>query len=108
MANPEQLKDEIVELTEMLRSERVLEDLRRLLCEKNVEPASAFLAGFLENADGFEAGVIVTRGGEIFEFERVNIRTSAGFDKWQRVTDTYEVCKKYPAIGVAVEIARGQ
>lgn len=96
------LKQEVVELTEMLRSEEVLEDLRALLHGSGINPQKVLLAGFLENADGFEGGVLITEEREIFNFERTV--TQSGFSVFQSVDDATVLFDTYPALPVALDM----
>jgi len=96
------LKQEVVELTEMLRSEEVLEDLRALLHGSGINPQEVLLAGFLENADGFEGGVLITEEREIFNFERTV--TQSGFSVFQSVDDATVLFDTYPALPVALDM----
>ena len=97
------LKQEVEELTELLRHEEVLGDLRALLRKRGQEPAELLLAGLIENAEGSEGDVIVTPNGEVFEFER-NVRQAEGFSHWGKITDISELVAKYPAILVALQM----
>jgi len=99
------LRQEVEELTEMLRHEEILADLRALLREKGQNPDELLLAGFLENADGLEAGVIITPHREVFEFERSAVGRSTGFLRWLKVADVSVLLDTYPAVLTAREMA---
>ena len=98
------LKQEVEELTKMLRTEEVLEDLRSLLVRAGHDPHRILLAGFLENEEGFEGGVIVTPAHEIFRFERDDV-ADQHFSTWERIEEVSTLLPMYPALRVALEMA---
>jgi hypothetical protein len=99
------LKQEVEELTELLTHEEILADLRALLRKYGLEPEELLLAGFIENADGFEGGVVVTRKGEAYEFER-HIGQQDDFARWEKVIDVNGLLNSYPAVLVALRMVQ--
>ncbi len=71
MASDESLlRHEVVELTDMLRDEEGFSEVRRFLREKSLDPSTVTLAGFIEDSDGFEGGVIVTPQRSVYRYTR--------------------------------------
>ena|SRR6476646_7751958 len=100
------LQEEVEELTAMPRHDEVLTDRRALLQKYGHDPAQVLLAGFVENADSFEGGAIVTSTGEAYEFERADIAQKGSFSRWQRVTDVNDLLRSYPAVRVSLQMVR--
>ncbi len=96
------LKQEVLELTALLRNEAILEDLRALLQKSGIDPQKVLLAGFLEGEDGIESGVLITSGGEVYQFERM--LSHSEFKVFNRVDDTSTLAETYPALAVALEM----
>lgn len=99
---PDLLKQEVLELTEMLRNEEILEDLRTLLQKSGIDPQQARLAGFLEDASGFEGGVLIASDGNVYCFER-NVLQSE-FSAFHTIDDPTTCFDTYPALRVALEM----
>lgn len=63
------LRQEVQELTALLRNKPVLEDLRRLLASRGHAPASVVLAGLIEGEEGLSYGVFILPAGACVVFE---------------------------------------
>jgi hypothetical protein len=101
--NRDLLRQEVTELTELLRHNAKWADLRAALRTKNLSPEDLILAGFFEDADGNEFGVIITSKEELVEYERKTDGRPDEFTKWRIVTDASELRGTFPAI----EFGRG-
>lgn len=96
------LKQEVLELTDLLRHEAILEDLRALLLQSGIDPQKVLLAGFIEGKDGFEGGVLISAGGEVYHFERMV--SESDFSVFTVVDDASSFFETYPALPVALEM----
>lgn len=104
-ASKDLLRQEVLELTALLREEDVLEDLREVLLRAGHRPSALLLGGFLEDAAGYEAGVLVSSQGAVFEFER-DLAKSNDFKTFNAVQDPSTLLHRYPALLVAIEMSR--
>ena len=75
----ELLRLEVEELTEMLRTDDVVEALRTSLRDRGLVIDDLLLAGFVEDEDEREWGAIVTKTGTIFLYERSTVHGVTGF-----------------------------
>jgi len=75
----ELLRLEVEELTEMLRTDDVVEALRTSLRDRGLVIDDLLLAGFVEDEDEREWGPIVTKTGTIFLYERSTVHGVTGF-----------------------------
>ena len=64
------LRQEVEELTEMLRTEPGWKDLRKVLANAGIAYNEVLLAGFFESEDWREWGAIVTKEGKVYRYER--------------------------------------
>jgi hypothetical protein len=99
------LRQDVKELTALLRDDPVLEGLREALRANGFEPNEVLLAGFMEDEEENEYGAFVTPAGGVFEYER---RTASSapkvFTSLVRVRDVQDLINhRYPAIRVALE-----
>ncbi len=104
--NPHRLRQEVRELTELLRNEAGWADLRAALASKNLSPENLVLAGFFEDSDGNEFGVLITSNEEIIEYERKTDGRPDEFTKWRAVADASELLSTFPAVEFGRELAR--
>ena len=98
------LEQEVQELTGMLRADPAWENLRQALTVKGFAAAEVLLAGFMEDEEGGEYGAIVTKSGEVYEYER-DTRPNAliDFKRFNRVEDVGKLIRDmYPAVEVAL------
>ena len=102
------LRQDVEELTEMLRTAPVLESLRQALRSYSFDPGNLLLAGFLEDEEENEYGAFVTPSGEVFEYERrTAFEAPCGFTSIIRVHDVQRlVTQRYPAVRVALTLCR--
>lgn len=100
------LRQEVDELTRLLRHDRGWADLRLALKAKGVEPDEAILAGFMEDEEGNEFGVIVERNLTVYEYEQDTHSRSRQFVKWRAVPNPSDLLDEFPAVEIGIEIAR--
>ncbi|MCO6044519.1 hypothetical protein NG895_11440 [Aeoliella sp. ICT_H6.2] len=99
------LKDEMNELTELLRTEPILEDLRRAILAHGIDPNTAKLVGFIENGEGLEAGVLFSPDMRCFEFER-NVLKSTHFVVWREILDLADIEGKFPTAVAIIHLLK--
>ena len=100
------LQQEVEELTDLLRNSPNFKDLRSALIQKKFDVNELLLAGFMENEEDGEWGAIVTKSGEVHEYERSTSRKAGGkFKKFSRVTDVDKLTKEmFPAVKTALRM----
>lgn len=96
------LRQEVLELTSMLKDEEGFADVRRLLGEHGLDRATVLLAGFLEDEEGWEGGVIVTPQRDVYVYER-NSDTN-DVERWEQIADPSSLLDTYPAVLTALEM----
>ena len=109
MTNPDQerlLRQEVQELTEMLRTDRILESLRNALASEGLSYNEVLLAGFLESENWNEWGAIVTKEGKVFRYERdTRPEAAAEFRVFNRVKNIERYIRDWhPAVQVALQM----
>jgi hypothetical protein len=98
------LKEEVDELTELLRRDPQWAELRGLLSRKGFEVELILMAGFMEDEHGKEYGAFVTREGAVYQYERgTGPASSLDFQKFWRVRDLETALKDFPSIAVALK-----
>jgi hypothetical protein len=100
------LLQEVEELTALLRHDKRWGDLRAAVAGQALDPGSTWLAGFHEDEDGREYGVLVAGDGVVFRFTRSSRRGSRGFLEWADAGDGAALRDEFPALGVALRLAR--
>lgn len=98
------LKQEVEELTQLLREASEWKDLRRAVIDEGLPIDRVLLAGFHEDEVGHEFGALVN-AERVFEFERSSEPGTRGFLKFERVRSVGSVAKTFPAVWAALEIA---
>jgi hypothetical protein len=101
----EELRLEVEELTELLRTDRSLADLRAALATRHLRPEDVVLGGLTESEAETMWGVFVNRAGECTVFK---ILRNGLVVRWDRVEEPSSLASKHPAINVAVSIATTQ
>ena len=101
----EELRLEVEELTEQLRTDQSLADLRAALTTRHLRPEDVVLGGLTESEAETMWGVFVNRAGECTVFK---ILRNGQVVRWDRVKDRSSLASKWPAINVAVSVATTQ
>ena len=101
----EELRLEVEELTELLRTDRSLADLRAALTTRHLRPEDVVLGGLTESEEETMWGVFVNRAGECTVFK---ILRNGQVVRWDRIEDPSLLAHQYPAINAAVSIATAQ
>ena len=100
------LRQEVKELTDLLRTDPVLEALRHSIRSKGFHVEQMMLAGFVEDEEEHESGALVTGDGRVFLYERETKLDSVGFVSFDEPTDVSTAIRLYPAVRVALESVR--
>ncbi len=104
--DPTLLRQEVNELTDLLRHAPNWSELRDALESKDLPTQRIVLAGFMEDSEGNERGVVITDKQEVFEFQRNTTSRSRDFVEWRAVTNTEELLDIFPAVKLGLEVAR--
>lgn len=100
-------KQEVLELTELLREDEDWEDLRGILKVKGFDLNQILLVSFMEDEEENEYGVIVTRDLNVSEYSRSTKEgnNNAGSFKLNDITNELD---KYPQISVAINMIKNE
>jgi hypothetical protein len=105
--NNDGLMEEVLELTSMLKNSSSLKELRLAILEQGIDPLDAFLVSFFEDEMLNEYGVIVSKDGSVYEYERNNDKEySKTFDKWGKIYDVEKAKIEYPQISIALALLK--
>jgi hypothetical protein len=103
---PKVLKQEVNELTSLLRNDKEWKGLREALQEKGFDADRIVLAGFMEDSDENEFGVVITDELKVFEYKRNTSEESGQIVEWRLVKDVNGLLDTFPAVIVGLEIAK--
>jgi hypothetical protein len=95
----ELLRQEVRELTDLLRTDDAFADLREVLTARGLSASGTLLAGLIDGEDNCRYGAFVTTAGEIIRFE------CAPDDRvvlWEQVDDPAAWLVDFQAIEIAV------
>lgn len=96
-------RQEVYELTDLLRTDDSFARLRTALTSQGVDPAGVVLAGLIEGEEGDSYGVLVKPSQECIRFE-------AGPDDsitlWERVDDLDSLADSFTAVSMAIEMVK--
>ena len=96
------LRQEVEELTALLRGAPEWKDLRLALQSKGLKAEDVLLAAFYEDEDKNEYGIVVTPERGVFEFKRSTRRGMKPlFQQWLDRGSSQETLQEYPAIAEA-------
>ncbi|WPC43873.1 hypothetical protein [Clostridium sp. JS66] len=102
----ELLKEEVLELTRLLKDEENWSDLRDILIKKEFKLEEIALVSFMEDEEENEYGVIVTKGKDVIEYTRSTEDGKNNINSFKSHDSTHlkEEMYKYPQIEVAFEM----
>ena len=103
-------KEEILELTELLRDDEEWTDIREILIKKGFDLHKIVLVSFMEDEVENEYGVIITNDMIIYEYERSTQRGKNPMDsfKIKDITDDKNERDNYPQISVAINMIKNK
>lgn len=100
------LRQEVEELTGLLRKSDSFAHLRQLLEGQKLDPSRTVLAGLIEGEDESGYGVIVTQARECVVFE---IAKDGSIERWEAVGDPDRLTSDFPAADIGISmVATGQ
>jgi hypothetical protein len=110
----DRLRLEVLDLTEMLRSEPVFGPFREWLASRGLNVANLLLAGQIDyddgqvpGKDGMTMGVLVVPPGKVMEFEGdIHSPEGSGFS-WEEIKPM-DGCLRWPALQAALSIAAAE
>jgi hypothetical protein len=100
------LRQEVEELTGLLREDPAWADLRKALREEGLALADLVLAGFFEDEDGHEFGAVVTAARRVFQFKRSSAAGSSGFLEWAERDNPEVLLDTFPAVVEAINTGK--
>jgi hypothetical protein len=100
------LRQEIKELTNLLRTEPDWESLRATLRSRDLQPTDVLLISFYEDENDGEYGAIVTvRDRKIFEYQRSTAGDAqCAFSLWRELAASGHTVVQYPQIPEALRM----
>ena len=96
-------KQEILELTELLREDEEWEDLRNILVKNGFDLNQLLLVSFVEDEEENEFGVIVTKDLKAIEYSRSTSDDEENTDSFNS-KEIISGMDKYPQISVAIDM----
>lgn len=103
-------KQEVLELTKLLRDDEDWGDLRDILTEKGFNLSQIALVSLMEDDEENEYGVIVTKDIKISEYSRSTQNGNNNIDnfKIKDITNEKDEIDKYPQISVAIDMIKNE
>ncbi len=105
MTEEKLLRQEVDELTAMLRGEKQFSKLRKALAVRGIDVSRSVLGGFFEDEEGGEYGLIVTKDKAVSFKRNTN---SNKIEEWREAVDASEFSKRFRAAKVAQQIINEQ
>jgi hypothetical protein len=103
--NRDLLRQEVEELTDLVRTSPEWKDLRSALSAKDLTPSDVLLATFYEDEEENEYGIFVTTERRIFEFSRSTRKgAKPRFTLWIERTGDSRTLREYPMIEEALAL----
>ncbi len=99
-------RQEIIELTDLVRNDDSWSDLRGILIEKGFVLSNTFLVSFFEDEEEMEYGVVVTRNKKIYEYSRSTATGENNIEhfKINEISSDKNKIREYPQILVAFKM----
>jgi hypothetical protein len=99
----EQLRQEVRELTDLLRTDGSFADLRDVLAARGLLVSQTLLAGLIEGEDEHQYGVFITAGLELVRFE---IGRNAQLISWKIVDDPDVLAEDFASAAIGITMKR--
>jgi hypothetical protein len=99
------VRQEVEELTDLLRRSAEWRDLRQTLESRGIKPEDVLLATFYEDEEENEYGIFVNVDRRVFEYKRSTRRgAKPQFLQWRERTGDEEILREYPQIVEALAL----
>ena len=99
----EELRQEVTELTDLMREDSDFADIRKILAAQGLQPEDTLLAGLITGGDDRQYGVLITGAGQCVLFETDARGTLI---LWETVDDIARLENDFDAVAVGVEMKR--
>lgn len=99
MATEEQLRQEVEEVTTLLRNDAAFAELRDLLADHGLVPSETVLAGLIDGEDESMYGVFLTVDLQCIRFEA---RGNGELIEWRNIDDLSILANAFEAVDVGV------
>lgn len=99
----ESLKQEVRELTDLLRNDSAFAEIRDMLIVKGLSVENTVLAGLIEGEGGDRYGAIITASTECIRFE---IASNGVLVRWEMVRDPDELTSDFQAVSIGIAMKR--
>ena len=99
----ELLRQEVTELTDMLRSGDGFNALRNALIARKIPVDKTIFAGFMENEDEDEYGVIITHELKCIAWEADRHES---ITRWETISDPDSLAGEFEALPVGISMVR--
>jgi hypothetical protein len=99
----EELRQEVTELTELMREDSDFADIRTILSAQGLPPGETLLAGLISGEDDRQHGVLIADAGQCVLFETDARGTLI---RWETVDDIARLENDFDAVAVGVEMKR--
>jgi hypothetical protein len=97
------LRQEITELTDLLRHADAFADLRVALAAKGSPAAKTILAGLIEGEDGSRYGVVITPSQECLRFETT---PNGSITRWELISKPDALAPDFQAVSIGISMVR--
>jgi hypothetical protein len=102
-ATEEQLRQEVRELTDLLRNDDSFADLRDALAGRGLLVSETLLAGLIESEDESRYGVIIAVDLECVRFES---GSDGRLIRWEIIDDPCELAEDFSAVAAGIVMKR--
>ena len=99
----EELRHEVIELTDLMREDGDFADIREILAARGLPPDDTLLAGLIGGEDDSLSGVLITGAGECVLFET---GARGSLVRWEPVDDIGRLDTDFDAVAVGIEMKR--
>ena len=97
----EKCRQEVIELTALMRDDSDFSDIREILASKHLLPANTLLAGLVSGEDDSQYGILIVDAGQCILFD---INSDRSLIRWESVDDISVLERDFDAIAVGVEM----
>jgi hypothetical protein len=99
----EELREEVTELTDLMRDDGDFAGIRKVLAAQGLSPDDTVLAGLISGGDDSQYGVLLTGAGECVVFET---DPRGSLVRWETVEDITTLAEDFGAVAVGAEMKR--